>query len=255
MSTYICSDIHGQGKLFYQMLSGINFSDSDELYIVGDLIDRGPDTVELLQYVVQRQKNIHLLMGNHELMMVMHYHPFEYQNKFYDSDPWFNPANGGRTTAQLLEKLPESEQKAILDYLVGLPLQIELTVGDKTILLSHSSFISDKQTVMSPDVEYDIIKGIVWDSPWRFWEYCPKDYYRKDGRWHVIGHVPVQAIREYGKNEAYVDEENHIVNIDLGCAILGREEFKEEWSTCGLCCMNLDKFVVGEDAFRYWYWK
>ena len=64
MSTYICSDIHGQGELFYQMLSDINFSDSAELYIVGDLIDRGPDTIELLQYVVQHQKNIHLLMGN-----------------------------------------------------------------------------------------------------------------------------------------------------------------------------------------------
>ena len=41
--TYVMSDIHGMAHLLKQMLEKIRFSDEDQLYILGDMIDRGPD--------------------------------------------------------------------------------------------------------------------------------------------------------------------------------------------------------------------
>ena len=41
--TYVMSDIHAMAELFWKMLDKIQFSDRDTLYILGDMIDRGPD--------------------------------------------------------------------------------------------------------------------------------------------------------------------------------------------------------------------
>ena len=40
---YVMSDIHGQASAFYKMLKKICFSDNDQMYVLGDVIDRGPD--------------------------------------------------------------------------------------------------------------------------------------------------------------------------------------------------------------------
>ena len=66
--TYVMSDIHGQFDSFMKMLDLIVFSDEDELYIVGDVIDRGPKSVECIKWIME-QDNVLTLMGNHELML------------------------------------------------------------------------------------------------------------------------------------------------------------------------------------------
>ena len=48
MGIYCISDIHGCFNEFQQMLELINFQESDELYILGDIIDRGPASAEML---------------------------------------------------------------------------------------------------------------------------------------------------------------------------------------------------------------
>ena len=62
---YLMSDPHAEYDLFLALLGEIGFSDSDELFILGDLIDKGRDSVRLLQYAFSKD-NIHVCMGNHE---------------------------------------------------------------------------------------------------------------------------------------------------------------------------------------------
>lgn len=45
---YVISDVHGRYDLFIKMLDKISFSDNDTLYLLGDMIDRGPDGIKLL---------------------------------------------------------------------------------------------------------------------------------------------------------------------------------------------------------------
>lgn len=80
------SDIHGQHQLFIKLLKEHNVIDSTEawiygdghLVIVGDVMDRGPQVTESLWFLYKLEKEaeaaggkVHVLLGNHELM-VMH---------------------------------------------------------------------------------------------------------------------------------------------------------------------------------------
>ncbi|MBQ2957384.1 MAG: metallophosphoesterase [Clostridia bacterium] len=64
---YCMADIHGEYGRFRKMLETIGFSDGDRLYIIGDMIDRGPDSIDLVLDVMGR-KNVVFLLGNHEEM-------------------------------------------------------------------------------------------------------------------------------------------------------------------------------------------
>ena len=43
MATYVISDIHGMYNKFTELLNKIKLKDTDTLYILGDVLDRGPD--------------------------------------------------------------------------------------------------------------------------------------------------------------------------------------------------------------------
>ena len=68
MSTYCISDIHGNFKAFLEMLDIIAFGDDDELYVLGDIIDKGPSSAEMLKWATDAPSNVHFLRGNHEDM-------------------------------------------------------------------------------------------------------------------------------------------------------------------------------------------
>ena len=62
---YAMSDLHGCYDLYIKMLEKINFSDEDTLYILGDIVDRGPDGIKIYQDMMKR-KNVIPLLGNHD---------------------------------------------------------------------------------------------------------------------------------------------------------------------------------------------
>lgn len=70
--TYVISDIHGQFDALMQMMTLIDFCEEDELYILGDVIDRGPKSVECIRWIMNRD-NILTLLGNHEFILYTTY--------------------------------------------------------------------------------------------------------------------------------------------------------------------------------------
>ena len=49
---YVMSDIHGNKRRFESILEQISLREEDTLYILGDVIDRHPDGIELLQRIM-----------------------------------------------------------------------------------------------------------------------------------------------------------------------------------------------------------
>lgn len=259
MSIYICSDIHGQYELYKAMLEQVDFSAEDHLYILGDMIDRGPDGIQILQDASARA-NVTCLLGNHEHMM------WNYINRviFPQGEIWLHPSNGGRQTLNALRKLSAGEKEAVKKSLAELYLQVEIEVEGITFLLSHSFFLPDRGTVKwrDPAILKQEVTNVVWYSPWRSYEYADPSEYRKDGRYHIIGHVPVQLISDENWPEHrmpqlpcyYHDPTNKIVNIDLGCALMpviasspGR--FNKAFADSpALCVLDLERFARGEET-------
>lgn len=71
---YIIGDVHGHGHLLASLLQFIDLKDHDRLFIVGDLFDRGSQSVNVFQ-LLQHHKNIFSVRGNHEDLLLAACHP------------------------------------------------------------------------------------------------------------------------------------------------------------------------------------
>ena len=68
MATYAIGDIQGCYHAFQALLARIEFNPShDELWLVGDLINRGSGSLEVLRWCYQHQNNLNVVLGNHDL--------------------------------------------------------------------------------------------------------------------------------------------------------------------------------------------
>lgn len=67
-------DIHGCSKTFDKLVNDyIGLKKNDELYCVGDYIDRGNDSKGVIDFILELRKNnyhVHTLRGNHEQMLL-----------------------------------------------------------------------------------------------------------------------------------------------------------------------------------------
>ncbi|MGL6184776.1 MAG: metallophosphoesterase [Clostridium chrysemydis] len=202
MGTYVMSDIHGNYTKFLKMLKLIDFKDSDELYILGDTLDRGKQPFNILGYIL-KHKNIHLLQGNHEQFLIDYYDGFE------DGYNWWY--NGGfKTYAKFIEKTPE-QQQFIYNYLKTRPKYVILE--DKYILSHAGIYIPP----YGDDYELDSLVNILGN---RFlWHRLtvnrekPYKHYTQ-----ICGHNRVQSIEE-GRNT--ILHRSGIIYIDCGIDVEG----------------------------------
>ena len=62
---FVISDIHGCYDKYIHMLEKIDLRAEDTLYVLGDVLDRGPQGIKIIEDFARRQ-NVILLCGNHE---------------------------------------------------------------------------------------------------------------------------------------------------------------------------------------------
>ena len=98
MAIYVTSDAHGHVRALDKALSKISLTSDDTLYVLGDMIDRGPDPVGVIN-LVRSLPNARVLKGNHEQIMldaIIGQDPL-------DAETW--DINGGWTTRQQLNEM------------------------------------------------------------------------------------------------------------------------------------------------------
>ena len=132
---YVMSDIHGKYSMFKDMLEKIKFSDSDTMYILGDVVDRGEEPIKTLQYIIE-QDNIELLLGNHEEFMLDFF-----KDGYTGLDLWFR--NGGKITHEQMISLGEDDMEEVLSFVRGCPLIVRLVVNKKRFTLAHAGVMAD----------------------------------------------------------------------------------------------------------------
>ena len=72
MATYVFSDVHGHRAPLERLLERVSPTDDDRIFMLGDMVDRGPDPVGVLK-VCRGLKNAQVLMGNHEDLMMAYF--------------------------------------------------------------------------------------------------------------------------------------------------------------------------------------
>jgi serine/threonine protein phosphatase 1 len=72
---FVIGDIHGCARTFRRLVTGvIRLTPGDELYLLGDLIDRGPDSKGVLDFILELREQGFFIMsvrGNHEEMCLL----------------------------------------------------------------------------------------------------------------------------------------------------------------------------------------
>ena len=71
MSVYVVGDIHGHFEELTALLNEINFDHRiDKLVSVGDLVNRGPMSLETIRFCKNLGKSFDLVLGNHDLHLL-----------------------------------------------------------------------------------------------------------------------------------------------------------------------------------------
>jgi bis(5'-nucleosyl)-tetraphosphatase (symmetrical) len=72
MATYAIGDLQGCFTAFQRLIDLIRFDPAhDKLWLVGDIVNRGPDSLPLLRYIKQSGNAMIMVLGNHDLHLLM----------------------------------------------------------------------------------------------------------------------------------------------------------------------------------------
>lgn len=208
---YVMSDIHGMADLLRRMLDEIQPDREDRIYILGDMIDRGPDPAGVLD-LVRNSPNITALRGNHEDGFV----------EWYESDDrdwypyYYNTYDVLRADGQLREKIPE-----YVEYMKSLPLYAKVKTGGECFLLAHAS-------------TEEILH--IWKRKERLlWDNSMIDRQRGiPGYVSVVGHVPTFLIRGTRSEPASIwkSPDGRLFDVDCGAV------FAQAGGRLGCLCLE-----------------
>jgi len=71
MTIYAIGDIHGCSKPFDDILEKINFDlNHDQLWLVGDLVNRGKNSLKVIKKIISLKDNVKAVLGNHDLYLL-----------------------------------------------------------------------------------------------------------------------------------------------------------------------------------------
>ena len=220
LSTYVMSDLHGNYRAYKAMLEKINFNREDMLYILGDILDRGPNPIKIILDLMGRF-NVEVIAGNH---CVMACECLAFLTKEITSESiaeideemiekllnW--QQNGGITTTDEFHKCSREMQREIVDFISDFEVYDEIEVNGQKFVLIHAglgNFIPNKELW-----EYEL-EDLIWKRP--DYEKC---YY--NDKFVITGHTPTMLI-ENNPCPGYIYKKNNHIAIDCGCGFHGGE--------------------------------
>lgn len=200
MATYVISDLHGQYDYFIEILKLIDFNVSDYLYILGDVIDRGPDSLKIIDFI-RENDNIHLIKGNHEEMLINY---LEYPDQYSSIDFRLWLKNGGISTYRELLTRDSKYIKDLYTYLNNLPNYVVL---DNFLLVHAGLYVDNSDNSLKNSIDNSDSDDFLWDRSFALGNS------RVEGYTVICGHTPIQ---NFGLNKFY--KRDGVIIIDCGCA-------------------------------------
>ncbi len=142
MALYLIGDVQGCDSALQRLLDEISFSASrDTLYLLGDLVNRGPDSLAVLRRLMRYGAAARCLLGNHDLHLLAVAHGVR-------------PA-GRKDTLQ--DILAATDRGALLHWLRGRRLALLESIHGHEVLMVHAGVLpawtASKTIALASEVE------------------------------------------------------------------------------------------------------
>ena len=222
MSTYACSDLHGQRRLFDAIMDFLK--PDDKLFYLGDAIDRGADGWDMFKTLMDDPR-VTFICGNHEDMMTDALRTFPEFRWSREMGVW--SWNGNSPT---LDAINVDDPKVVEDYLDrgrSLPVFATYTNADgDTFWLSHAGCNYDPSNLIFSLTREDLI--------WSREHFFPNEWASNNpsNLYIVHGHTPIPYLVEELANfyegmpeeiepGAFYYADGHKIDIDCGAHFTG----------------------------------
>ena len=213
---YAVSDIHGCYDKYIQLLHRLGLKDSDTLYVLGDMIDRGPDGLKILMDISMRP-NVVPFLGNHEYAALTclpwlmeelteeNTEPDVLLWRLQSTQGWIS--DGGETTIAEFRRLSTEARQDVLDILEALTVYEEVKAGGREFVLVHAGLGG-----FSPDKPLDDyqLDELILSRPEPGETYFPHKYL-------VCGHTPTPYYTGARPEDARIYRKDMMIAIDCGC--------------------------------------
>lgn len=127
MATWVVGDVQGCHRTLQRLLDRVAPASSDQLLFVGDLVNRGAGSLEVLRWALAQGDRIQTVLGNHDLHLLA-------------------CAEGARRpkARDTIEPILEASDRGdLLDWLAARPLLRRLRVGAEDVLLVHAGLLPE----------------------------------------------------------------------------------------------------------------
>lgn len=212
MSTYIISDIHGCNQAFRRALKKVKLKKVDTLILLGDLIDRGPDSKEVLDTVlllIEHGFKVICLKGNHEQMML------DSLDDLTSKVNWIK--NGGKET---LKSFLTSEVERIPQKYIDFLKTFKSHFIYKNFILVHAGI---NMTLEDP---FSDLHSLLWLRNW-------ENVYNAEwlnNRIVIHGHTPMKS----DEIKTQFKKGHKVICIDNGSYVKNNQEFGS------ICVLKID---------------
>jgi serine/threonine protein phosphatase 1 len=197
MKRWAIGDIHGCSKTLEALLEKLPAGTGDELYFLGDYVDRGPDSKGVLDIILQLEKqgiSAFCIRGNHDQMMLA---AREDEENFRR---WVRNGGAAALDSFRTENLEEIEPK-YWEFLEGTHFYVE-TDG---FIFVHAGLNFER-----PDPFSDT-DSMLWVRDW--WELTDKKWLGDRSILH--GHTPV-SLKTTNEQLRQLKSNRHL-DLDTGC--------------------------------------
>lgn len=217
-------DIHGHGHYLKGLLEKVNFSENDELFLVGDFIERGMENLKCLRYIMELSKlpNVHPIIGNNDAFIFgavndpKRFKPEMIYNYILDKVAW----HGSSTLKEMATEIG-------LEF-TG-PENVEFVLSKiREKFTAEREFIYSIPTVIDTQNFTFVHAGLPNEDFSEFESLNPLTFMRNDDflgkgqsfkKFVVVGHWPTILYKGMPDCSPIFSMERKILSLDGGCGV------------------------------------